>query len=62
VQTLPKPNKGVINRDEFERLNPDDIEVFVVKPIKKITAYLSHVVIILKFSLILGVPFRNKNQ
>ena len=43
--TAPKPtNKGVISRDEFERLDPSEIEVFVVKPVKRITALLSHVV------------------
>jgi len=34
----------VISRDEFEKLDPADIEIYVIKPVKRISALLSHVV------------------
>ena len=37
----------MITKEEFLALDPSDIEVFVVKPVKKIVALLSHVVRIL---------------
>ena len=44
ASTLKPASNGVIRRDEFERLDPSDIEIFVVKPVKRITALLSHTV------------------
>jgi hypothetical protein len=37
----------VIIKEEFVALDPSEIEIFVVKPVKKIVALLSHVVSIL---------------
>ena len=46
TNSMLSPNKnGLITREEFVALDPNDIEVFVVKPVKKIAALLSHVVI-----------------
>ncbi len=37
----------MIIKEEFVALDPSEIEIFVVKPVKKIVALLSHVVSIL---------------
>jgi len=34
----------IISKEDFLGLEPADIEIFVVKPVKKIVALLSHVV------------------
>ena len=42
---FPSTAKGkVISINEFSKLEPSDIEIFVVKPVKKIVSFLSHVV------------------
>ncbi len=33
-----------LSKEEFLHLDPNEIEIFVVKPVKKIVALLSHVV------------------
>ena len=37
----------LISIEEFSKLEPTDIEIFVVKPVKKIVSILSHVVILI---------------
>jgi hypothetical protein len=58
LQSLQPGNKGVISRDEFEKLDPADIEIYVIKPVKRISALLSHVVCF-SLSFLIGVPLRD---
>lgn len=59
---LSPGKNGLITREEFVALDPLDIEVFVVKPVKKIAALLSHVVMLFITITITGIFVRDQNQ
>lgn len=63
TNSMLSPGKnGLITREEFVALDPLDIEVFVVKPVKKIAALLSHVVMLFITITITGIFVRDQNQ
>ena len=41
---------AIISKEEFLLIDPSEIEIFVIKPVKKIVALLSHTVFIISFN------------
>lgn len=46
LKLYPSTENGkIISQSDFQKIDPQDLEIYVVKPVKKIVSVLSHVVI-----------------